>query len=679
MQKVEDIDRYITKKEIYNEDYMKEYVFGNNINTFFVKASMGLGKTKMLKSLFNKYYDKKIVIVSFRITLDKEYVNNFDNFMLYSDINNSTYDTDEYNRMVIQVDSFYKVRGKIDLLVLDEFTYTATHLVDRVKNKEAVYNTLLEYIRDLNNKIIIMDALIDFYTVEWFYHQKRKIHYIENKFKKHKEKKIYNYSNKVGVFIDNIIKNISENKKIVIPTNSKNFLYNLELKIKAKLPHIKCKFLDADNSDDINLDNWNLYDIVGYTPTIVAGISYEKFHFDKCFAYFVNSSSPAEMALQQLFRVRNISDNEVHICVEKKDNITYPTKVCDIEDYILDKNKCMVDGVLGVRLSRINKTIIKDSYYYLYRNCQIKLFRSKNNYESRLINLLKQQGIDNINYIKENNIEKDKIARKELKKTSTLCKDSQIKDIVLSNEMDDDEYYLLKNKTNLTYIDKNRIKKKKFRVVYNYEGNISIELYKKYNNKYSQYKNVNTCYNLKDELINYLKNNIEKIEKTKLEKTEMVDKEPIDGSFKLLTANTYILHQNKNYEKFLLGLEILSVMGIDSIFNKNIVNVNFSNIYNYIKNKEYIIRLLFKCKQFDINMINNNEKGMNEMIKYLNSRLRTLFNIYIKKDNKENNYKIINIDYWCDEINPLKENEMLKIELMIENMFKDSDITELDI
>ncbi|RCH82272.1 hypothetical protein CU098_006636, partial [Rhizopus stolonifer] len=56
------------------------------------------------------------------------------------------------------------------------------------------------------------------------------------------------------------------------------------------------------NSDDINLDNWNNYDIVGYTPTIVAGISFEKIHFDKCFAYFVNNSSPAEMSLQQLFR-----------------------------------------------------------------------------------------------------------------------------------------------------------------------------------------------------------------------------------------------------------------------------------------------------------------------------------------------------------------------------------------
>jgi hypothetical protein len=373
------IKDYIYKKDIYNENKMKEYHF-DDTDTICVKAGMGLGKTKMLKKLFKNYKNKKIVIVSFRVTLDKEYVKNFDNFQLYSNITESTYDTDIYNNIVVQIDSFHRIRGNIDLLVLDEFTYTSLHLVERVKFKEAVYNTLEEYIRNIDTKIIVMDALLDAYNIEWFYKLNRKIYYVENKYEKHNDKIIYNYENKIGVFVESLLDNIKKGKKIIVPTNSKNFLNNLEKKIKCNLPNIKCKFLDADNSDDINLENWNDYDIVGYTPTIVAGISYEMFHFDKCFGYFINISAPASMALQQLFRVRNISDNEIHICVEQKDSNVYPTNVKEIEEYILDKNKCLVQGVLGVKISRINKTIKRDPYYYLYRNCQIRLFQSRNNY-----------------------------------------------------------------------------------------------------------------------------------------------------------------------------------------------------------------------------------------------------------------------------------------------------------
>lgn len=674
---IENIDNYIIKKEEYDEDYMNEYNF-DDTNTICVKAGMGIGKTKKLENLFKKYEEKKIVIVSFRIKLDKEYIRKFNNFTLYSDIKSNIYDTDEYNRLVVQIDSFYRIRGKIDLLVLDEFTYTSMHLIERVKYKEPVFNTLLEYIRDQNNKIIIMDALLDVYTIKWFSKENRRIKYIENFHKKHRDKIVYNYSNKLGIFMDEILGNLNNNKKIIIPTNSKNFLHNLELKIKSKMSHIKYKFLDSDNSDDINTDDWNKYDIVGYTPTIVAGVSYEHYHFHKCFGYFVNSSASAEMALQQLFRVRNIEDREIHLCIENKENVNYPTKINEIEKYIIDKSSCLVDGAMGIKLSRINKNITKDSYFYLYLNCQIRIFRSKNKYEETLLKLLRKQGIYNIKKVNKFDLEKDKNARKELKNTSKLFKDDQINDIINSEEMDDEEYYLLKNKTNLSYTDKNRLKKKKFRIVYNYNDDISIDIYKKYNNKYLQYKNINICYTLEDDLIKYLKNNIEIIEKNKIEKNEMVDKEEINSDFKLLSANPFVMHQTKSYEKFIIGMELLKVLGINSIFKVESFDIDFKKLSEYIFRKEYIIRLLFKCKDFDINEISSDDKGFNDILKYINSRLRTLFNIYIKKE-KDGKYKIYNTDFWCKEINPLNKNENLKMEFMISNMFTDNDISLDDI
>lgn len=659
---LENIEDYIIKKDIYNENYMKEYNFCSNIDTLMIKANTGMGKTKNLKKVFDEFKDKKIVVVSFRITLDKEYTKNFDGFILYSDIKSDTYDTDINNKIVVQIDSFHKIRGKIDLLVLDEFTYTATHLVQRVRFKETVFDTLIEYIKD-NNKIIIMDALIDEYTVKWFSKQKRKIHYIENKFKNHKDKIIINFKSKVGLFVDSIIENLSKNKKIILPTNSKNFLTNLEYKIRSRLPNIKCKFYDSDNSDDINIENWNKYDIVGYTPTIVAGISFEKFHFDKCYGYFVNSSSTAEMSLQQLFRVRNIKDNEIYLCIEKKDHSVYPTCIKEIERYIIDKSSCLVDGALGVRISRINKTIYRDSYYYLYRDVQVKTFRSINDYEYSLLRLLRIQGIYNIREIKKEDLEKDKQIRKEMRENSKNNKEKNINDIIFADEIDDEQYNILKNKYNLNYDEKNMLKKKKFRVEYNYNKKISPELYNKYHNKYNQYRNINVYYNFKDTIKDYIKNKLQIIEDNKIEKNIQAN-EGKENEFgkKINTANTFILHQSKRNEKILIGLEILNIIGANSIFNNNTFKIDFYKLYNYLNDKEYIIRLLFKCKKLSLN--NKEEK---EMVKYINSRLRTLFNIDIKKQSN-NEYKISNINFWCEDINPMKENEDLKLEMYLNSI-----------
>jgi hypothetical protein len=242
--------------------------------------------------------------------------------------------------------------------------------------------------------------------------------------------------------------------------------------------------------------------------------------------------------------------------------------------------------------------------------------------------------------------------------------------------MEDDEYELIKNKTNLTYIDKNRLKKKKFRVTYNYKKDITLEIYNKYSKKYNQYNNLNLCYTLKDDLIKYLKNKIEITENQKIEKNELVEMDQTNEKFKLLTANTFILHQSKKNEKILICLELIKIIGINNIFSNNIFKIDFDTIYNYIKKREYKIRLLFKCKQLDINMIYNDEKGKHEMLKYINSRLRGLFNIYIKKVNKNDEYKIENMDFWNDDINPFRENEDIKLDLYLSTIIGNINLDE---
>lgn len=667
-----EIKRFINNKNIKNEIYkspqMKEYGFHDGVNTILVKAGMGMGKTKMLKNLFKDYEDKKIIIISFRKTLDKEYVNNFEGFTLYEDIKMQNYDTDIYNKIVIQIDSLYKLRGSVDLIVLDEFSYTSMHLITSVRHKEGVYNTLYEYISEKNHKVIVMDALLDLKILKWFYYERKHIYYMENEYEKHKDKIIYKYNNKVGVFIKSLMNNLKNNKKIILATNSKNFLNTLEINMR-KYPEIKYKFLNKDNSDDINLDNWNEYNIVGYTPTIVAGISYEKMHFDKCYGYFINSSAPAEMALQQLFRVRNLEDKEIHLCVENKGTTKHPVNIDDLKKNIINKSNCLVDGILGIKLSRVNRTIVEDGYFHLYKNVKLNINESKNDYDKRLTDLLKSQGIKNIKNIKENDEEEDKKVRKDMRETSKNMNDNQIEDIIKSDEIDDEEFNNLKNKVNLTYEDKCKIKKKTFRNVYNFDEEITKEDYKKYSGKYKQYNNIKVYYTFKDELTKYLQYKIQYIEDEKIRKNKEYEEGDTEG--KRYSPNTYILHSNKSYEKYILGVEMLMITGKKDILDKNKFNIDFNKIRNYINNKENIIRSLFECNEININQIPNDKKGNKEILKYINTKLRSLFNIYIKEDKNTDEYYISNIDFWDDKFSPFIVDEDLIFELKMGQVFQE--------
>ena len=76
-------------------------------------------KTQNLKELTQHY--KKIVIVSFRVSLDEAYIADFQEygFKLYSDSKGTIRD----ERVVVQIDSLFKLRGAYDLSISDEFVY----------------------------------------------------------------------------------------------------------------------------------------------------------------------------------------------------------------------------------------------------------------------------------------------------------------------------------------------------------------------------------------------------------------------------------------------------------------------------------------------------------------------------------------------------------------------------
>lgn len=649
--------RYPNKK--YNKEYMNPYIL-ENTEILCVRANMGMGKTKELKPLFEKY--NKIIIVSFRISLNKEHSKKF-GFTLYSDIEDNIYDTNKYNKIVVQIDSFHKISGDCDLLILDEYTYTMTHLIEYAKKREQSYLALEEYIKG-SKKVIAIDAFIKGRDVEWLESFGRKTFFIENNYKKHLNKKAINYENNVGVFMENIIKYLNKNYKLIIPTNNKRFIIQLEKYIKTKCSKINGLFITADNSNDLNTDIWNNYDVVAFSPTIVAGVSYEKEHFDACFGYFTNSSACAEMAVQQMFRVRNLKIGELHICVEIDGKNDYPINKEEIDKYVIERSSCLVEGMENIKISRINKEVYRDSYYNLFLIVQRTLFRSKNNYLDRLKFLLSTQGIDMITK-KYTELEKkdNEIINKNIRKYGRDCnkdyKNGLIKKMIELEDIDWETAQELDEKTYKTLEEKLKLKKYDFKNKYNYNKELTLEIYNKYEKKYTQYKNLSLFYQFKNNIFNELSNRISEIEEMKIQK--------INEAKELgITPNIYILHNSKRYEKFVYCLQILNILGFSSPIDESTHKINRENIYKFMKEKGKILELLFKTKKYDWDSIILQENGIKTILKYLNERLKSIFYITIKiKDKKEGKYGISGLDFW-DEIDPKQSMENISIDKLIE-------------
>lgn len=650
------------EKYTYNNNNMLPYCFyhnGKEYDILAIKANMGVGKSENLKYLIDQY--EKVVIVSFRISLNKQFAENFPDFKLYLDIKDDKFNTDIHNKIIVQIDSFNKIRGEIDLLIIDEITYTMTQLVYSEKRDNNFY-ALKQYFRKKNQdimkrtKIILLDALLEEDTLNVFNLFKRNLLFIENEYKKHLDKKVLCYGNDYGLFKNNILKDIENGKKIVIATNSKRELNFLESQICEKFGKSKTySFIDSDNPE-YYIEDWEYLDILGYTPTISAGVSYTKKHFDKIYGYFVNGSATAEIAVQQLFRIRNLSDNEINICIDITNGDKYPTNDEELDEYIINRNKILCNSIDFVKIDYIKDEIIKDEYYYWYKSVIRKEYLSNNNYMNRIIELFKTQGITNIKYTGNKNIENDKLARKNKREHIREINDQEYKDIYNSERLTFDEYSSINKKINKNKNEKNSCKRFDFiNKTKIKEEDFNHEVYKKFFRNLTKLNNLAYLhYNGKDIIKNLNKR--------------------LDYSIKSfnINNNTYKLHESKRFEKMVICFDIIRQYGFDvtkllEYKDTDLIKINKEKIKKYIIANYKIIDYAFGTTSKDWNDILSKDNWFTLMNRYINTKMNSMFKISlrIKKVNKEEFIYINGLQYWDivrfdneELINEIKEKEI---------------------
>jgi len=420
-------------KTVYSMNEMKPYEVSPT--TLVVQAQMGLGKTKALKDYVSKNYLRsinsvmpaKIVIISFRTTFSSSIAQNFKQFVAYNDISGPiNQNNPEHKNLIIQCESLHRLvishDSAPDLLILDEcesiFSQFGSGLHSQFNTAFAVFEFLFRY----SKKVLLMDANITnrSYDMLKLMRPTHKIHFHWNQFKRAANDTFY-FTTDPNAWMKKAFDCLEDGKKIVIATNSlaesKKYLlafstkfdkynigiYTSETKLSVKKEHFS----------NVN-EYWMQYDILIYTPTCSAGVSFEQIHYDYLFGDFSNSSCDVETCRQMLGRVRNISSKETYIMLRNVP-LYYPTTSEDIKAHLFNKKGNLYLEAKDMPMAfqyneRGDPRYVENTYFHLWVANTLITNLSRSNFLERFITQVKLSGAKVIKLDSIEKADKDSIS-----------------------------------------------------------------------------------------------------------------------------------------------------------------------------------------------------------------------------------------------------------------------------
>jgi len=322
------------KRKITHKDFLSSTVT-------YMLAGMGIGKTVTLIDFIKKHKDRKFIILSNRIALTNEVVSKMNKAMPSEDEHFMSYqDTKEritnFNRLVIQTESLNRV--SIDtisksnfILILDESESIIKQFASNTHRDNLNKNMLMFFFMIFRARnVIALDATMTMAThnviksVMDDYHRPNVSYTFYKNQCKTQNDTTFNITGSRNSWLSKLMHSLRNGHKCVVAMNTKNVARSLKLAIEAEFANkIRIGHYDSETLASVKRKHfsnvnkyWKEYDVLLYTPTAGAGISFEEAHYDYLFGYFVSGSCDAESCIQLLGRVRNISKKEAYIYVD---------------------------------------------------------------------------------------------------------------------------------------------------------------------------------------------------------------------------------------------------------------------------------------------------------------------------------------------------------------------------
>jgi len=318
-------NRYIECEDFNMVENVKKY------NIISIKSPMGTGKSYSLKQVFkDKKNYKNILYFSCKRAFSCAMSSDFKEygFKNYLDIEDKS-KIQNYNRVICSVESIHYVKDKYDLVIIDESETITNNLMGKMYIKNNPIdgaNKIIKLIKN-SNKILLMDAYLSQRSFNFLKDvigeeeiKEKKCLYLKNNFKY--EQRTYNDTDNKGTFTKKIEETLKKGKRCVVVCGS----YSLCQTIKndAIENNIDTLCYDSKNPLPLNFnvnEGWTKCQLLIYTPTITAGISYSNplYKFDNLFIYSVNKGScNFRDTIQAHKRIREFTNNHIYICINDK-------------------------------------------------------------------------------------------------------------------------------------------------------------------------------------------------------------------------------------------------------------------------------------------------------------------------------------------------------------------------
>jgi len=641
-----------TNKNIYCSSKLQPFEL---VPTLAIRAQMKMGKTNNLVEYIDKHFQDglkqhNIIFISFRQTFSETIKKKFKDFKLYSELKGRITEP----RLIIQVESLH--RYNIDqssatpsLVILDECESILEQfdggLVRNFEKTFAVFQWLLRFTEHL----VIMDANLSDRSYNSIQKIRDKpIFYHCNTMKNGTQDNYYITSAK-DQLLGQIYKCLDNKEKIVIPVSSLVFGESVNNLLRAKYPDLKIQFYSSKTSEtekkiqfaDVNT-YWDSLDVLIYTPTVSAGVSFEKHNFDSICAYFTDMSCSVETCLQMLGRVRNLHKKAYYICIESSTNYL-PTTVEEIKNNLYNQREFLFRNENKKQNLPIPHEYLENGKIRFYENDYFTIWLEN----KRMRNLSKNMFLERfITYITHNGsqihkLEIEGVSKGELSVMTKNTKELFYKSIADAEDLKSEDIVLIENNfDNDKAYDRTAYQKYKLRKFY--------ELMDVKDNKYTESINANfvKVYNKFDVKFWYknlrsILNNGNIPENIELSLQEMKNNE----------LNWYIKHRERvNFNDLrrksiyclnYLAYGIMKLVGYNTFYDPSLIPVdaistsfenNYKDLYDYseklaafLETKKSSISIFIKQPNLP------NDKYVDRVINNINSLLYKVYGCKIKK------------------------------------------------
>jgi len=272
-------------------------------------------------------------------------------------------DKSHFHRVAICKESLQKLcadaigKYKYDIVIIDEIYSVLESWDSGLRRDVSDLMNIFDVVVRNAKYLYVMDAHLNNTLVVNTLRNIRK----EEKFVFHKNPRLYDYSDyKVNWFENRdpdayrgfqnmIIQDLIDGKKVAVISATKTYVdetYSAVLKHNDISPDLK-KFKYTSNPDDEEIKKlhfknvekyWTDKCVIFYSPTISAGISYNKVGlegFDKLYVYLTptgNMTASINTFGQMIFRIRQLNDKEINIFFDTKKYRKF-----DIEEHQIEK------------------------------------------------------------------------------------------------------------------------------------------------------------------------------------------------------------------------------------------------------------------------------------------------------------------------------------------------------